>query len=354
MKFFKYIILFMLLLLSLIFYACENKPTKDKNVNNPLILNYGNVTLLQSKNGKINAYSIKNGNLDFLGKLPKNSEFLYNKERKQWIFLLKKEDGKNLIHNEIAAIDGGTEVNINDFYSASDLRLSPEGHNLIFRNFKKDSLESVGPIKIYDFPLKKEDEIETKVLISGDVYDFLGDNDICYYGLLPQVGRAGAIYKYNIKSKKESVLLSSLNGYCTYIKGINSEYIFYLDKGYEYCNLNLYDLNSKSIIPISDSITDIFKSVYNNKSHDIFFIARNLSSEVSLYKYNLINKTLTRLTYDFPSKVDLNGGLGISDEGIYFCGDFDTFNKVYFYNIKDGSINLIKDEEAYYKVYFSN
>lgn len=344
----------MLLLLSLTFYACKYKPLNDVDENDKLKLDYGSVTLFQSSNGKILAYNLIKGDLKILGELPKNSEFLYNKDKKIWVFLLKKEDGKNLVHNEILAINGTENISINDFYSASDLRLSPKGNNIIFRNFKKDSFDSVGPIKIYNFSSKKEIEIGAKELISGNVYDFLGDNDICYYGLLPENGHKGTIYKYDIAESKESILFSSLKGYCTYLKGINSKGLFFLDKNSDNDTLNYYDLKNKSLTSISDNITDVFNCVYDIKCDEIYFIAKNSSSEISLYKYDISGETLNRLTYDFPGKVDVNGGLGISEEGIYFCGDFDSFNKVYLYDFKDKSINLVTDEETYYKVYSTN
>lgn len=88
----------------------------------------------------------------------------------------------------------------------------------------------------------------------------------------------------------------------------------------------------------------------------MYFLGKNdLENKDYLYKIDRSTLNLTKLTYDFPTKIDINGGI-VSDKNgnIYFSGYEDLkeqpLNEIYVYKEKDDTVEIISDEENSYHI----
>ena len=341
--------LFLIVLFSSFFMvSCSNEDEKYNN----MLLKYENTVVLQSANSQISVYNAKGSALSKIGNIPVTSEFSFNSKNKIYAFLLKKSNGKNMVNNNIVVFNKEKQTVLKDFYSAVDLKMSPSGKRIAFRNFKKDSFDSVQQLKVYNIFKSKYEKFDSNILMSGNIYDFINDDEICYYGVMPGDVSHNKIYLYDFSSKKETSFFNDVKGYCTYLKAIGSDSIFYLDKENESSSLYLYNHKERNNIRISGDFSDIYEAVYNTGDKSIYFTGKNNGSD-ALFKYSIVDNALERLTYDFPSVVDKNGGIGISKDGVYFCGATDNDNVIYFYSFKDSTVNLIANEKGYYKVFLS-
>jgi len=105
---------------------------------------------------------------------------------------------------------------------------------------------------------------------------------------------------------------------------------------------------------VTSSIEEVFSSVLDIKNNVIYMLGKDAnSSDIALYKYNIITKKLDRLTYDFPSVIDQDGGMAVDSFGkVYFGGM--SYSKainsdIYMYDASKNSVSLItKTQKNYY------
>lgn len=107
----------------------------------------------------------------------------YNNKNSAYVFINIIEKGKELNKNKITIIKNGKQTILDNFYSASDIDISKEGNKIAYRSFKQDSLQSAEGMKIYDLENKKEIKIKSDVLVSGNLFKWLNEDEILYYGI---------------------------------------------------------------------------------------------------------------------------------------------------------------------------
>ncbi|MCS4524174.1 hypothetical protein JTT07_09620 [Clostridium botulinum] len=140
----------------------------------------------------------------------------YNNKNSAYVFINIIEKGKELNKNKITIIKNGKQTILDNFYSASDIDISKEGNKIAYRSFKQDSLQSAEGMKIYDLENKKEIKIKSDVLVSGNLFKWLNEDEILYYGINSEKENKAKIYKYNVKENKEEVYVDNIEGICTY------------------------------------------------------------------------------------------------------------------------------------------
>lgn len=339
----------------LIFTACGSKEEKLPEVND--LPHYSQVTAIENKDSTAEVFKIENNALYNIGNTEKIVDMVYNIKNSAYIYSVNIAKGENLDNNKLVIIKDKKRKELKDFYSAVDLRINSSGDKLAFRTFSKDAQESAEGLKIYDINNKKYIDIKSKVLISGNLYQWIDENKIIYYGGIEGQKNSNKIYSYDFNSNKEEVYLDNIDGYCMYFTPINKDILFLARQG-DKLKLYYYDSTDKIAKSVAENIEEIYKSIADFKNGHIFLVAGKSGGNIALYQFSTDSLQLERVTYDFPKQIDILSGMGVDEQGnVYFSGMQDeekTDQKdVFMYNNKDHSINLISSHEGKYSVYSS-
>ena len=310
------------------------------------------ITLKREKDSS-DIYNIENGDIDKTMETKDVVDVKYNNKNKTYVFTNFIEKGNELNKNKITIIKNGKQTILDNFYSASDVDISKEGNKIAYRSFKKDSLQSAEGMKIYDLENRKEIKIKSDVLVSGNLFKWLNEDEILYYGINSEKENKAKIYKYNVKENKEEVYVDNIEGICTYFMP-NGDDVLLLSRQGDKINLFYYNKKDNSFKKISEEVSLVYKGTKSAKN--MYFLGKNdLENKDYLYKIDGNTLNLTKLTYDFPPKIDINGGI-VSDKNgnIYFSGYEDLkeqpLNEIYVYKEKDDVVEIMSDEKNSYYI----
>lgn len=339
----------------LIFTACGLKQEKPTEFNN--LPHYSQVTAIEKKDSDAQVFKIENNALYEIGTIENITDMVYNMKNSAYIYSVNIAKGENLDSNKLVVIKDNKQKELKDFYAAVDLKINSSGDKLAFRTFSKDAQESAEGLKVYDINNKKYIDINSKVLVSGKLYQWIDENKIIYYGGIEGQRNSTKMYLYDFSSNKEEVYLENMNGYCMYFTVINKNILFLTRQG-EKLKLCYYDSADRTTKAISENIEEVYKSIEDSKNKNIFLLAGEYGRSRALYKFSSDDLKLERITYDFPKQIDILSGMGLDDAGnVYFLGMQSEEEKdkkdVFMYNNKDHSINLISGHEGKYSVYSS-
>ncbi|WP_315114480.1 hypothetical protein [uncultured Clostridium sp.] len=352
----KFISLLMTMILALTASSCsktneEHFGTKVKATN----FKFNDVMITENKDVKSNIYNINNNSLAKVDSLEYVSEIAYKKDED--LYILLSHDKDEIKKNSINILKNDKLTNINEFYYARDLRISPKGGNLAYRSYSSQSLDSAEGLSLYKIDTREKIQFNSSVLVSGNLFQWINDDEILYYGVCDET-RTTAVYKYNIKDNKEEIYTKLPKGYYTYFLPYKNN-LMILARDLNQNTIYLYKKDSDEIISISESIEEIYDGAYNNINNTIYIIGLEKGSGLpALYSINLENNKVERVTFDFPAEVDPYGGLRIDHEGlVYYCGYTgldDQNNEVFKYNPKDNSNSLISINASKYRIIGSN
>jgi hypothetical protein len=349
MKKTKWLIAFLLIIAVVCgFCSCLNVSSTTVKIDLPKL---SPATVVEVVDKKIDLYKIADGNMIENTSLDSISNVVYSLKYPSYIYSVKKATGNTLVNNELKIMSSNNQVTLNNFYNAADMKLSPNGETLAYRTYSKDDINSAEGMKLYDIKDSKQIAINTKVLISGNVYNWLSKDEILYYGLIPDKQGSSKIYKYNTQTKSEEIYVDKLSGYVTYFTAVGNDVLF-LQKNGDTSSLTLYEKSSGGYISIDDKIDDIYKTVVNTKTSEVLILANSKSeNKTKLYSYSLKDHTLKSVTYDFPQFINKTSSIASDANGnVYFSGsdtaDGQNNSDIYMYKASDGSINLISDHEG--------
>ncbi|MBV4415231.1 DUF5050 domain-containing protein [Clostridium tyrobutyricum] len=326
---------------------------KKEEIDKFSVPKYSNVIVLESNKGKKRIFNIENDALNENNSYVDILDLNYNLSKSVYVYLLSKKGNEN----KIQIINKNSKIELKDFFSASDIKLNQSGDKIAFRIYKTDSTSSAQGMKIYDIKNNKYINLKSNVLVSGNLYAWLDENRIIYYGSKAGEKNSTKIYAYNIENNKESQYYDNINGYCMYVFPVNNNILYVSGIG-DNQFLYYYDKTNNTTRVLDKNITGIYKSIKDDKRKKIFFIAKQRNNVCALYEFSYENLTLNRITYDFPKFIGASYGIAEDrDENIYFTG-YDTEENennmdVYMYNIKQKSINLLSNHESLYKIYGS-
>lgn len=337
------------------FTGCGSKEEELPKVTN--LPHYSQVTAVENKDNTADVFKIENKGLYNIGNIENVLDMVYNIKNSAYIYSVSISKGENFDNNKLIIIKDEKRKELKDFYAALDLRINSSGDKLAFRTFSEDSKGSAEGLKIYDINNRRYIDIKSKVLVSGDLYQWIDENRIIYYGGIQGQKNSNKIYLYDFKSNKEEIYLDNINGYCMYFTPINKDILFLARQGNE-SKLYYYNSTNKNIKEVEGNIEEIYNSTANLKNGDIFLFAGEDEGNTSLYKFSAQNLMMERITYDFPKQVDAISGIGLDEQGnIYFSGIQNESEKdkkdVFMYDNKEHSINLISNHEGKYSVYSS-
>ena len=344
------IILSIIIFSMVLFNGCNNTQDQlpDSNSNKTSI-NVDNSILIKEKdNGIYELFSLSKDKMHSLKSIENLMDFKYDVLSQVKVQMISLEKGNNLIKNKLVVESKDGESSIENLYSIADFKLSPQGKYLAYRGFKEDNIESVESLSFYNVEEKESVPINSKILISGDMYDFKDKDTLIYYGVNPTNGIQG-IYEYNIENKSESMVYEVKNQYITYLSYIKDDLCLVLQEDFNELKLSLINLKTKKSTMIASNIEEIIDShIIEDR---VYFIGKSNKEDLSVYKYEKGN--LKRLTYGFPNVVYENSYLSSDEEGnLYFVGYEDNEEMRDVYSIKeDDSVNLISNDSGKYLIY---
>lgn len=353
----KILIPFLFLLVVTLIFFVYNKKT-DLSTEQIDIPDFGMVNVLDNKAGNYDIYKIENNKLNNIGTVKGLQNLVYDINNSVYVYSVEISKGTNFDHNFVQIIKNGKSNKLNDFYCASDMKLSPSGDKVVFRTFKSNSAESAEGMRIYDISHKKYMSLNSKVLVSGNLYEWLDDDRILYYGSIEGQKNSNKIYIYNFKNKKESIYFDKIKGYYMYFKPMDNNLLVFA-RQIDGDKLYYYDYASNVVKSINGNILGVYNSEFDRKNKALYFLGTQDNKSINLYKFTSENLNISQITYDFPSTIDITAGVAQDNNGsIFFCGtnsENGEKNKddVFVYIPDQNSINLISDEESVYKVYGS-
>ena len=322
-----YILIF--LSFSFILTACTQKKVQNDGLTSDNVeaikVQYGAVLL--EENGKYNTLNFKDGKYENL----KTSDIItnYNIESGTYIFL---RDNKHYIYHD------GKEKEIKD-KNYSFMKISKDGNYVSYMVY-----DDGYKLKVLSLKNDKEIEINSDVAISGEFYDFLGNDSIVYYGISSD--NVNGIFKFDLNAKKEELLYKLDSGYVEFLKSSDNG-VLILQKTGEDKNL-LKKINIDNNI---EDISDRFKNIKDiiEVSDNYYVLGTETENLPSLYRID--KEYAKRLVYSFPKNINVDKGLSFgADKDILFIGsnDTDNNNNEDVFSYSDGSISLVSNREGNY------
>lgn len=320
-----YILIF--LSFSFILTACTQKKVQNNGLTSDNVkaikVQYGAVLL--EENGKYNNLDFVDGKYENL----KTNDIItnYNVESGTYIFL---RDNKHYIYHD------GKEIEIKD-KNYNFMKISKDGSYVSYMTY-----DDGYKLKVLSLKNDKEVNIDSDVAISGDFYDFLGNDSIVYYGISND--NVNGVFRFNLNTKKEELLYKLNSGYVEFLKSSDDGVLILQNTGDNKSLLKNIGLDN-SVEDISDrfkSIKDIIKV-----SGGYYVLGTETENLPSLYDIDKENSK--RLVYSFPKNINVDKGLSFDkNKNILFIGSNDTGNKEEVFSYSNGSVFLVSNREGTY------
>ncbi|WP_252249280.1 hypothetical protein [Clostridium sp. VAP23] len=313
------------IVLPLLMLGCSSKNDEHVSVAEELQINQG--AILKYEEDKYNLYDYKKN--DYKLYEPNKSVVAYDESSSNYIY---SEDKKYyIVHN-----GEKSEVKDKEF---TDIKISPNGKYISY------FIEDEGlHLKVFETDRNKEVKINSKVSVSGVLYDWYDENSILYYGVSND--GVNGIFTYDLDNNKENLIYEIDEGFLGFIK-CSKENIIFLQIDFDN-NKQLMILNKSNneVVLLTDEI-ELLQDVII-KSDEIYFVGKAYNDKESLYRIN--EDKVQRLVFDFPSIVEVDKGLSIDKNGkILFIGKDDSSKKKAVYSCsEDKTISLVSDKASDY------
>ncbi|WP_252226029.1 hypothetical protein [Clostridium sp. ZBS2] len=310
-----------LIVLPLLMLGCSSKNAEPISVAEELQINQG--TILKYEEDKYNLYNYKEDEYKLYE--PNKAVVAYDKSSSNYIY---SEDKKYyIVHN-----GEKNEVKDREF---TDIKISPNGKYISY------FIEDEGlHLKVFETDKNKEMKINSKVSVSGVLYDWYDENIILYYGISSD--GINGVFTYDLDNNKENLIYKIDEGYLGFIKSSKENIIFLqidFDNNKELMMLNK---SNNEVVLLTDKI-ELLQDVII-KNDEIYFVGKAYNDKESLYKVN--GNKVQRVVFDFPSIVEVGKGLSIGENGeILFIGKDNSSKKKAVYSCsEDKTISLVSDK----------
>lgn len=216
--------------------------------------------------------------------------------------------------------------------SYKDIILSPKAKYVSY------FIENEGnQLVIKEIGAEKKLEVKSNVAISGEVFDWVDENRVVYYGI--DYNGVNGVFIYNVETQEEKLLYKLDEGIVQFVKGTQSGVVFLQENNDKGKILKKIDVSTGEVEVLTENLQEISDIVF--KDDEIYILGKFKKDIFSLYK--LENSKETRLVYDFPQAIKGSKGLSQDKDGnILFVGVNSDINKeeVYVYQA-DGSIRAL-------------
>lgn len=340
--------IWIIVLLCLFLSGCTSKPKVEEKDTRDLI-HLEKYMVGEVVKNKTKIYNLKNGIGSYLGECDNLIDLKYNASEGIYAKLIYLETGNSLNKNKILIENKEDRFEINDFFSAFDMKISLKGSKLAYRYYKSDDLSSINDLSIFDIKDKKKMTLEGDTIISGNLYEFLDEDTLIYYGINPESKERG-IFKYSFLTEKEGLLYKVDKGNITGFNIVNNKELFIINTSNESSVLGKIDLKDLTYEKIGGNIESLYSTI-DAGENIYYFLIRESNKKTSIYKYD--GKNIKKVIYNFPKNISEEYPLVKDKENnVYFIGYDNDKDKRDIYNIKmDGSVNIISSKEAQYRVF---
>lgn len=325
---------------------------KNENIKMP---SYAQVTAVENKGDKEEIFNVNSSGLIQNESVHNLWEMKYNSKNSVFVYLMGA--GENWENgSKIVVLQKNTKSEIKDFFAASDVKMNFSGDKIAYRTFKDSSMGSAQGMKVYDLKNKKQIQLKSRVLVSGNLYEWLDDHRIIYYGSVEGEKNSDKIYLYDFSKDREQVYLDGIRGYCTYFVPIGNNLLI-LSRDQDEVNLYYYNYRAGKFVFLDNKFQQIYDPMVNRKNGSVFFVGKDAEDRSSLYEFTENNGKLSRITYDFPGEISESSGMAQDKAGnVYFVGMENTGDgqNVFMYDINEKSINIISDHQGKYNIYREN
>lgn len=315
-----------ILSLSFMFVSCSNKKINSKVPSNEESINLNKGSVLLEENG---TYKVKNLVDNSYQNIKSDNVIInYNKESGTYVYT---KEGKHFI------VYDGNQIEIKDS-NYNFIKLSDDGKYASYMSY-----DNGYKLKVISLENNKEVNIKSNVVISGNLYDFISNDRLVYYGV-SNSGENG-IFTYDLKSGKEELLYKLQGGgYVGFLKG-NNDSVFILKQKSE-MDREIIEINSND--KSANIISKDFKTVNDLEklNGSYYILGEPFDNSKSLYEVK--NNKLNRLVYSFPPVIDMEKGIEVSGDNIVFVGSNTTLENEEVFSYKDNSVSIISSKEGIY------
>lgn len=313
-------------------YGCTKNDIKDEKVGKIDILD--NVIVDINDNKESYKY-LKNGEISVAQFEGQGSLKAYSSKNDVAVFVEQGIDYKNInIIRDSSTKSLEVKGNINL------LKFSDNGEFILC---KIDNENSKTNYKIINTKDLKSYNMDSDIFVSGNVIEFLDDENIIFYGVDISKKISG-IFKYNINTEKYSLVREIEGTFVNYIDVVsNQEVVISMSNGDSKC-LVLLNVNENIIRTVDNGFEFIEDAVlYDNK----VYMSALANNKINLYSVDFSNNKIKRLTYDFPKSLGRDSRLIAEDDKIYFSS---IEGKIYFYDIENDSTSILKNQNGIYMI----
>ncbi|NFA41054.1 hypothetical protein EXM65_00355 [Clostridium botulinum] len=313
------------IVLPLLMLGCSSKNDESISVAEELQINQG--AILKYEEGKYNLYDYKKDQYKLYE--PNKAVVAYDESSSNYIY---SEDKKYyIVHN-----GEKNEVKDKEF---TDIKISPNGKYISY------FIEDEGlHLKVFETGKNKEMKIDSKVSISGVLYDWYDENIILYYGVSND--GVNGIFTYDLNNNKEDLIYKIDEGFLGFMKSSKENIIFLQIDFDNNKELMILNKSNNEVVLLTDKVELLQDIVIKN--NEIYFVGKAYNDKESLYRIN--ENKVQRLVFDFPSMVEADKGLSVDENGeILFIGKDDSSkNKAVYSCSEDKTISLVSDKASDY------
>ncbi|MGL4655364.1 MAG: hypothetical protein ACRCWM_05735 [Sarcina sp.] len=313
-------------------YGCSKSNDIEKETNK---IDIKDNLVIDFKEGKeeyryLNKGKFEEANLDIDGSL-----LAYNDKADISIFTNYIEAKKYL---NIIFEDGKLEIPLEgrlDF-----VYISKDGSYTLYKTCSEDNIVLYNLI---DNTTKKNITLAENVLISGNLIKFIDDKKLVLYGVDIDKKISG-LFIYDIE-KGSYELINEIKGrFMSSLEVISEDKVLMIEVNEESSDVYILDVKTKEMNNISSKFEYVEDAIlYENK----VYISAFENDDLNLYSIDLDRDILKRLTFDFPKSLGRESRLLADDGKIYFS---DINGKVYFYDTKEDTVNLIENQNGVYMI----
>lgn len=347
-KGFRIILITSLISIVICIVGCNVK----KDQNNVDYKKYTNIVVAKEENDKFKIYGVSDKKLNYIEERDKFLTLNYNESGIN-VYNILKGSGNNLVNTYLKINYEKEQVIIKDDFYYKKVILNPSGNNIAYTSYEGDDFSTAKTISIYNLKNKKIDTIPASIILSGDNFMWISDEELVVYNVASEKSTYGEILSYNIKTKELKDIYSPSKGYITFLTTMGKS-ILVLESGEKSAFLTIIDLDSKNKTVISNKISNVYSSKSSKDGNYAYIIGKNEDNKSYLFQIDVKNKSVLRINYDFPRQVNKDAGIAIDEKNnVYFVGgdEVNNIEDVYLYNSFNKDISLVTDKSSYYKIF---
>ncbi|MGL4991339.1 MAG: hypothetical protein ACRC57_09335 [Sarcina sp.] len=325
----RYKLILGMMLLSIGVYGCTLSNVNDEKINN---IDIAENLIADIKNNEESYFYLKDGILEESPLTASGSIRGYSTVGDITIFLEYYDNGKRI---NIKKNENLKSLNIDG--TISTIKLSLDGENILLITKNENFIPTYRIINTHTL---EETYLEEEIFISGDIINFLSNDELVFYGVDANKKLSG-IFKYNLKEKEYELLREIKDNFVSYMKVLDENKIFISLTKEEENKIGLLDINQNSIIEMESEFEAIENVVL---FEDKIYLSAKYNGNISLYCSDLKKRVTKRLTYDFPKQLARNSSFIIEDNKIYFS---DENGILYFYDFEKDTTNILNNNRSY-------